>query len=223
VTPLWYVEVGGFLIPDIVFVTLALTLGLSLLSFLAARRLETRRLSLWQTGLEMFLGWIEDTIREVVDEDPRPYVPLIATLMIFIAVSNTLSAFPRLRPPTADLSTTTALALVVFVAVPIYGIRRNGLWAYLRQYAHPTPLLLPLNVMGELTRTVALAVRLFGNAMSGQMIGAILLLVAGFLVPLPLILLGLLTGLIQAYIFGILAAVFIAAAVEVQQPPPEGS
>ena len=142
-------------------------------------------------------------------------MPLIGTLIVFIACSNLLSLIPVVRPPTADLSTTVALALVVFAAVPAFGIRRHGLRGYLSTYVKPHPLLLPFNLLGELTRTIALAIRLFGNIMSGQMIGAILLAIAGALVPLPLIILGVLTGLVQAYIFGVLTAVYIAAAIQV--------
>ena len=220
------IEIFGLLIPETVPWTLAVTLALGLAAALASRRLETQGLSLWQTALELYCGWIRDTVQEVVDEDPSPYVPLIGTLMLFIGVSNLLSVVPFARPPTANLSTTVALALVVFVAVPVYGVRRQGLRAYLKSYMQPNPILLPLNILGEVTRTVALAVRLFGNVMSGQMIGAILLLVAGLLFPVPLLLLGLLTGLIQAYIFGILAAVYIAAALQTESsadPPSEVS
>ena len=222
--PTFTLPIFGWDVPDVVFITLGLSALLVLLSALGTARLDRSGLTLWQTALELFATWIEDTVAEVVEEDPSPYVPLIGTLMIFIAVSDCLSVIPYLRPPTAELSTTIALALVVFVAVPYFGIRRHGLRNYLRRYAQPSPFLLPLNIVGELTRTLALSIRLFGNVMSGQMIGAIILLIAGFLVPIPLLLLGLLTGLIQAYIFGILAAVYIAAAVQVTQqalPPQE--
>ncbi len=215
--PQFTIPILGWDVPDVVFITLGLTVLLVGLCALASRRLQTSGLTLWQTGIELFAGWIEQTVSEVVEEDPTPYVSLIGTLMLFIAVSNCLSVVPFLRPPTAELSTAVALALVVFVAVPYFGIRRHGLWEYLRRYAKPSPILLPLNIIGELTRTLALCVRLFGNVMSGQMIGAIVLLVAGVLVPVPLLVLGLLTGLIQAYIFGILAAVYIAAAVQVER------
>jgi F-type H+-transporting ATPase subunit a len=197
-----------------VLVTLAITAVAAVLLWLASRRMRTTGLSVWQAALETYVGWVRSTLQEMLGEDPTPYAPLIGTLMAFIAISNLLAVVPFVRPPTADLDTAVALALVVFCAVPYYGIRRHGLLGYLRKYADPHPLLLPLNVLGELTRTLALAIRLFGNAMSGQMIGAILLLVAGAFVPVPLMALGILTGLVQAYIFGILASVFIAAAVE---------
>jgi F-type H+-transporting ATPase subunit a len=215
------IELFGFSLPETVPWTLALTASLALFAMLASRRLELQGLSLWQTAAELFCGWIRETVREIVDEDPAPYVPLIGTLMLFIASSNILSVIPFARPPTAELSTTAALAVVVFVAVPVYGIRRKGLRGYMASYMKPNPILLPLNLLGEVTRTVALAVRLFGNVMSGQMIGAILLAVAGALFPVPLLLLGLLTGIIQAYIFGILAAVYIAAALQTDTPPSQ--
>lgn len=208
------IHILGLSIPETVLWTLALTALLTLVAVLASRRMELQGLSLWQTAVEMFCNWIRETVSEVVDEDPTPYVPLIGTLMLFIALSNVLSVIPFARPPTAELSTTAALALVVFVAVPYFGIRRQGFRGYMASYMKPNPILLPLNLLGEVTRTVALAVRLFGNVMSGQMIGAILLVVAGALFPVPLLLLGLLTGLIQAYIFGILAAVYIAASLQ---------
>ena len=213
--PLFELALWGWRIPDTVPVTIAVTLVLTGLAALASRRLRSHGLSRWQTAVELYCGWIRGTIRDVFGEDPTPYVPLIGTLILFIGVCNLLSVLPMVRPPTADLNTALALALVVMGAVPYYGIRRHGLWGYLRTYVRPHPLLLPLNLLGEVTRTLALAIRLFGNVMSGQMIGAIMVLVAGALVPIPLMLLGVLTGLIQAYIFGVLAAVFIAAAVQV--------
>jgi F-type H+-transporting ATPase subunit a len=210
---------GGVRIPDTVIMTLAVTAILAVLLGIASCRMRTTGLSMWQAALETYVGWVRSTLQEMLGEDPTPYAPLIGTLMAFIALSNLLSVVPLVRPPTADLDTAVALALVVLCAVPYYGVRRHGLSGYLRKYAEPHPLLLPLNVLGELTRTLALAIRLFGNAMSGQMIGAILLLVAGVLVPIPLMALGILTGLVQAYIFGILASVFIAAAVEGKPKP----
>ncbi len=216
-SPTFTLRLAGLEIPDTAVVSATITALLGFMCWLASHRLRVEGLTLWQTALEMFVTWIDGTIGEVVEEEPRPYVGLIGGLMVFIAVSNTLSVVPFIRPPTAALSTPLALALVVFVAVPYFGIRRRGVLAYLRGYTRPSWILLPLNVVGELTRTLALCVRLFGNAMSGQMIGAIILFVAGFLVPVPLLVLGLLTGLIQAYIFGILAAVYIAAAIQVEK------
>lgn len=218
-SPTFTLDLFGLVIPDTIVVSVLLTAVLGLGAWLASRRLRTRDAASWQVALEGLTAWIDRTVGDVVEEDPRPYAPLIGGLMIFIAACNVLSIVPRVRPPTADLATPVALALIVFLAVPAYGIRKRGLLGYLRTYLEPTPFLLPLNVLGDLTRTLALCVRLFGNALSGQMIGAILLLVAGFLVPIPLLLLGLLSGLIQAYIFGVLAAVFISAAIQVERRP----
>ncbi|MEX1362269.1 MAG: F0F1 ATP synthase subunit A [Nannocystaceae bacterium] len=211
-------DIGWLHVPDTMFVTLGLTLLLLAVLWPSSRRLRPHGLSRWQTVLEIYVGWVHETVEGIFEEDPEPYVPLIGTLVAFIGLSNLLGIVPVVRPPTADLSTTVALSGVVFFAVPYYGIRRHGFSGYLRKYLEPHPLLVPLNILGELTRTLALAVRLFGNVMSGQMVGAILLVVAGALVPIPLLALGILTGLVQAYIFGILAAVYIAAAVEAQHP-----
>ena len=225
--PVFTLELFGLKIPDTIPVSLGLTLVLLLVAWLSSRRLKIHEPGRWQVVLELFVVWVEDTIERIMGEDPRPYVPLIGTLVVWIGLCNLMAAVPWVRPPTADLSTTVALALVVMLAVPVYGIWRHGVRGYLKTYIKPHPLLLPFNLIGELTRTLALAVRLFGNIMSGQMVGGILLLVAGLLVPVPLIMLGLLTGAIQAYIFGILAAVYIAAAVQVdarhdhEDPPTE--
>ncbi len=213
--PVFEVELFGVMLPDTVFSTLALTIVLGVLAAIGRARLSVEGVSAFQTTIEAYHGWIEDTVRDVIDDEPDAYVPLIGTLILFIAASNLLGVVPVIRPPTADLSTPAALALIVFFAVPYFGIRRQGLWGFLRTYAEPHPLLLPLNLLGELTRTLALAVRLFGNVMSGQMIVAILIVVAGAIVPVPLMALGLLTALVQAYIFGVLAAVYIGAAVRV--------
>jgi F-type H+-transporting ATPase subunit a len=219
VNPVFVVEVWGFVIPDTVFVTTGLTLLIAVVVWVSARALKPTGIGLWQTMLETYVGWIRSTVEEIFDGDPDPHIPLIGTLMAFIGLSNLLALIPVLRPPTADLSTAVALALIVFCAVPYHGVRTLGARGYLRKYIEPHPLLMPLNLIGELSRTLALAVRLFGNVMSGQMIGAILLLIAGILVPIPLLMLGVLTGLVQAYIFGILAAVYIAAAGEAGTRP----
>jgi F-type H+-transporting ATPase subunit a len=214
--PIFTVEIFGVAFADTVFVTLGLTAVLVGLVALGSRALRTHDMGLWQATLETFTGWIEGLISELIEDDPAPYVAMIGTLIVFIAASNMLVLVPVIRPPTADLATTVALALVVFGAVPYFGIRRKGLLGYLRSYVRPHPLLLPFNIIGELSRTLALAIRLFGNIMSAQLIGAIILTVAGVLVPIPLMALGIITGLIQAYIFGVLAAVYIAAAIEVE-------
>jgi F-type H+-transporting ATPase subunit a len=142
----------------------------------------------------------------------RRYIPFLGTLFSFIASANLLTIVPGYEPPTGSLSTTAALALCVFIAVPVFGIRQRGWRGYLDSYLQPTAIMLPFNIISELSRSLALAVRLFGNMMSGAMILAILLTITPFLFPVAMSALGLLTGMVQAYIFSILATVYIAAA-----------
>ncbi|MGB7417361.1 MAG: F0F1 ATP synthase subunit A [Thermosynechococcaceae cyanobacterium] len=187
-------------------------------SWLITRRLSaSTQISRGQNLLEVIVLGISNQIEEISEQPPGPYLPFAGTLFIFIAFSNLLSVIPGYQPPTGSLSTTTALALCVFCAVPLYGIKKNGVRGFLQQYLQPSPVMLPFNIIGDFSRIVALAVRLFGNVMSGTMIVAILLSVAPLLFPVVMQMLGLLTGLIQAYIFAILAMVFIAAASQVDQ------
>jgi F-type H+-transporting ATPase subunit a len=159
------------------------------------RRLSTGpELSRWQNLLEVLVSGLRDQIREVSRQEPGPFLPFVGTLFVYIATCNLLAIVPGFRPPTASLSTTTALAIAVFVAVPLYGIAQDGFTAYLRHYVRPTWLMLPFNVIGELSRTLALAVRLYGNMMSGTVIVGILLSLAPFLFPILMQLLGLVTG-----------------------------
>jgi F-type H+-transporting ATPase subunit a len=190
-----------------------------------ASLLVTRRLtdgpepSRWQTALEATVEYLRDQIREVSGSDtPDRYVPFIGTLFLFIAVSNVLMVVPGYVPPTASLSTTAALALAVLVAVPAFGIAEAGIRSYLRQYVQPSPLMLPFNVIGELSRTLALAVRLFGNVMSGVKVVAIIVAIVPLFFPIVLTALGLLTGLVQAYIFAVLAMVYIASGIRTHGP-----
>jgi F-type H+-transporting ATPase subunit a len=197
--------------------TIALTWGIMLLLSIGAW-LITRRLSSdvvtsrWQAALEILIAGMDEQIKEVGLTVPRRYLPFIGTLFLFITTANLLTIFPAYEPPTASLSTTTALAICVFVAVPIFGIGRRGWRLYLRSYREPTLLMLPFNLISEVSRTLALAIRLFGNMMSGTLIIAILLTITPFLFPVAMSALGLLTGMVQAYIFCVLAAVYIAAA-----------
>ncbi|SRR5579883_373994 len=187
-------------------------------SWLVTRQLSAGpNLSGGQNLLEVLVLGMRDQIRQISGQNPDPYLPFVGTLFIFIAVSNLLSIVPGYHPPTGSLSTTAALAICVFVAVPLYGIRQEGLWGYLRHYFQPSVFMLPFHIIGELSRTLSLAVRLFGNVMSDTMIVAILLSVAPLFFPIPMKVLGLLTGLIQAYIFAILAIVYIASATEAQE------
>jgi F-type H+-transporting ATPase subunit a len=185
-----------------------LTLG----SWALARGLRTgEELSHGQNLLEAVVSTIERQIAEVSGQDARPFLPFVGTLFLFIVVSNVLSIVPGYRPPTGSLSTTAALAICVFVAVPVFGIRQQGPRAYFRQYAQPSLVMLPFTIIGELSRTLALAVRLFGNVMSGTVIAALLLGIAPLLFPVVMQAFGLLIGVIQAYIFAILAMVYIAS------------
>jgi F-type H+-transporting ATPase subunit a len=175
----------------------------------------------WQNFLEIVVTSIEKQIEEVGLDQPRKYIGFLGTLFLFVAASALCTILPGFEPPTSSLSTTAALALCVFVAVPYYGIKEQGVGNYLKTYFKPTPLMLPFNIIGELSRTLALAVRLFGNMMSGAMIIAILLTITPYLFPILMTALGLLTGMVQAYIFGILASVYIAAATRVRKQAPQ--
>jgi F-type H+-transporting ATPase subunit a len=193
---------------------------LVLASWLVTRHLTSdRRMSRGQNLLEVIVLAIQRQIREVGADEPDRYLPFVGTLFLFVATANTLAVVPGYRAPTGSLSTTAALALAVFVAVPGHGISRRGLGPYLRQYAQPTIIMLPFNVVGELSRTLALAVRLFGNVMSGALIVAVLLGLAPLFFPIVMQAFGLLTGLIQAYIFAVLAIVYIASGTRVQASP----
>jgi F-type H+-transporting ATPase subunit a len=201
--------------------TWALMLVLVVGSALVTRRLSHGfERSRWQNLLEIVVTGIVGQIEAVGLGAPRKYLGFLGTLFLFVALSALCTVIPGYEPPTASLSTTAALALSVLVAVPLYGIADRGLGNYLKTYVEPTVIMLPFNIIGEMSRTLALAVRLFGNMMSGAMIIAILLTITPFLFPLVMTLLGLLTGMVQAYIFTILAAVYIAAATRSDTPAP---
>ena len=178
---------------------------------------STRRLRLspgrWQAVLEAVVTWVADQVREVIRKDPAPFLPLLGTLFLFIAAANLSAVLPGVKSPTASIETPAALAIVVFLAAHVYGIRAQGVGRYFGSYLKPNPLLLPLNIVSEVTRTFSLMVRLFGNMMSHEMVLGIVATIAGLLVPIPFMALGILVGLIQAYIFSILATVFVGAAV----------
>jgi F-type H+-transporting ATPase subunit a len=184
----------------------------------AGSKLVTRKLSTdlersrWQNLLEIVVTGIEKQIADVGLSNPKKYIGFLGTLFLFIALASLCTIIPGYEPPTGSLSTTAALALCVLVAVPFFGIEGQGLVGYLKSYTEPTVIMLPFNVISELSRTLALAVRLFGNMMSGTMIIAILLTITPFIFPIAMSALGLLTGMVQAYIFSILAGVYIAAA-----------
>ena len=195
--------------------TWGIILFLVLFSWSVTRRLTSSTdFDFRQNLLEILVDGLLNQIRETTRQDPERFLPLLGTLFIFILVSNILAVVPGFEPPTGSLSTTAALALCVFFAVPYYGIRAHGLKNYLIGYIRPTPFMLPFNIVGELSRTFAMSVRLFGNIMSGSMMGSILLVLAPLFVPTIMDLLGLLIGVVQAYIFVVLAAVFIASGME---------
>jgi F-type H+-transporting ATPase subunit a len=196
---------------------LTLTLGATLITRNLSIGLERAR---WQNILEIVVIGILTQIKEVGLIEPRRYLPFLGTLFLFVGLAALCIVIPGYEPPTGSLSSTAALALSVFVAVPLFGIEQQGVAGYLRSYVRPTVLMLPFNIIGELTRTLALAVRLFGNMMSGAMIVAILLTITPFIFPVVMTVLGLLTGMVQAYIFSILAAVYIAAATRVRTKKP---
>lgn len=205
----------GFITINLTIVTTwALMLVLIIAARMVTRKLKTDiHISRWQCFLEMVVTGINQQIKEVGLNKPEQYIGFIGTLFLFIGIANLCIIFPGYTPPTASLSTTTALALCVFMAVPFFGISKSGLKDYLKSYLQPTFIMLPFNLISEISRTLALAVRLFGNIMSGGLIIAILLSVSPFIFPIIMSALGLLTGTVQAYIFSILATVYITAAV----------
>lgn len=211
------IHLGPFAVTETVLTTWGIMLVL-----LAACRLSTRRMpldpGLWQTAVEGIVATIEDAVAAVLPEHAGRVLPLVATLWIFIVIANLAGVVPGLRSPTNDLSLTAALALLVFLSVHWYGIRIHGLRRYLRHYLEPNPILLPFHVVGEISRTVALAVRLFGNIFSLEMAALLVLLVAGFLVPVPVLLLHIVEALVQAYIFGMLALIYIAGGIQSLAP-----
>ena len=188
---------------------LVLAVGAKLITRGLATGLERSR---WQNFLEIVVTGIAQQIKEVGLTPPRQYLGFVGTLFLFIAAASLGTVIPGFDPPTGSLSTTVSLALAVFVAVPIFGIEERGWGSYLKSYVQPTWIMLPFNLISQLSRTLALAIRLFGNMMSGAMIVAILLTITPFFFPAVMTALGLLIGMVQAYIFAILAAVYIAAA-----------
>jgi F-type H+-transporting ATPase subunit a len=213
---------GFFKLNGTIVFTWALMLVLVVGSIFITRKLSTGlNRSRWQNLLEIVVTGIENQIKEVGLSQPSKYLGFLGTLFLFIAFANLCTIIPGYEPPTGSLSTTAALALCVFVAVPFFGINEQGVGNYLKSYMNPTPIMLPFNIISELSRTLALAVRLFGNMMSGAMIIAILLTITPLIFPIIMTALGLLTGMVQAYIFTILAGVYIAAATRVRKPKPE--
>ncbi|WP_020680137.1 F0F1 ATP synthase subunit A [Marinobacterium rhizophilum] len=200
--------------------TVVTTWGIIVLLGLSARLLS-RRLQLQpgpvQLLAEGIVTTIEDAIRTVAPDHVRLLMPFIASLWIFLVVANLAGLIPGLHSPTRDLSATAALAILVFLSVHLFGIRSQGLKNYLRHYLTPSPILLPFHIISEITRTIALAVRLFGNIMSLETAALLILLVAGFLAPIPILMLHIIEALVQAYIFGMLALIYVAGGLQSQQ------
>ena len=206
--------------------TIVFTWGIMLVlavgSKLITRHLSTDlKRSRWQNLLEIVVTAIGKQIEEVGLRHPEKYLSFLGTLFLFVAMASLCTVLPGYEPPTGSLSTTVALALCVFVAVPLFGVEDQGLRGYLKSYTEPTLIMLPFNIISEVSRTLALAVRLFGNMMSGAMILGILLTITPFVFPVLMTALGLLTGMVQAYIFSILAAVYIAAATRTRKTKTE--
>jgi F-type H+-transporting ATPase subunit a len=185
-------------------------------AWLLSRRLRTEPGPL-QTAVEGIVSAIEDAVAAVAPQHCRRIVPFIGTLWIFLVIANLAGLIPGVHSPTRDLSATTALAILVFLSTHWFGIRIQGWKNYLRHYLAPNPILLPFHLISEITRTVALAVRLFGNMMSLEMAALLILLVAGFLAPVPILMLHMVEALVQAYIFGMLALIYVAGGIQSQQ------
>jgi F-type H+-transporting ATPase subunit a len=209
-------HIGPLAINDAVVTTWIIMAVLAIFSLLATRRLQLHPGPL-QTALEGSLGAIDGAVRAVLPGQADKVLPFLTTLWVFLIVANLSGIIPGVHAPTGHLSTTAALAILVFLSVHWFGIRNEGLKTYLGHYLRPTPLLLPFHIISEITRTVALAVRLFGNIMSLEMAALLILLVAGFLAPVPILMLHIVEALVQAYIFGMLALIYIAGAMQSHQ------
>jgi F-type H+-transporting ATPase subunit a len=207
-----FFEAGFFKLNATIVMTWVVMLVLVIGSILITRRLtSSTKIPRWQNLVETIMSALRNQIREISEQNPDPYVPFVGTLFLFILVSNVLAPIPIYEPPTGSLSLTAALSLSVFFAVPIFGIRARGFVGYLGNYTKPFFFMAPLHAISELSRTVSLAMRLFGNVMSEGLIVALLLSIVPFVLPVVMEALGLLMGTIQAYIFAILTTVYIAA------------
>lgn len=207
-------SLGWLEITRTVLTTWGLMLVFGVGSWLVTRNLSVDQPGLVQTALEGVVQSIEAAIEGVLPGRAELLLPFIGTLWLFVAVANLTGLVPELHSPTADLSTTAALAFLVFLSVHWYGIRSSGLKDYLKHYLTPSPILLPFHILGEFSRTLALAMRLFGNIMSLEMAALLVLLVAGLLVPVPVLMLHIVEALVQAYIFGMLALIYIAGGMQ---------
>jgi F-type H+-transporting ATPase subunit a len=206
-------RLGSVPITETMLTSLGVSLALVLGAVVFRAAVTQRPNSLVAALAKMTVSWFDDTVREIVGRPEPAVATLVGSLFLFIAASNISGQLPGVHPATASLATTSALAMVVFLAVPAAGIRVRGIGGYLKHYFAPNPILFPLHLIAEVSRTVALSVRLFGNIMSGHLVVGLLVALAGFLVPMPFMALDLLIGLLQAYIFAVLSTVFIGAAI----------
>ncbi|MCB1948209.1 F0F1 ATP synthase subunit A [Nitrosomonas sp.] len=214
--------IGPFGITSIVITTWGIMLVLGIFCWLATRNLSLEPGPV-QTLLEGIVSACEAAIQSVLPGHARELLPFIATLWIYIVIANLTGLIPLLHSPTGNLSVTAGLALLVFMSVHWFGIHQNGIHQYLKHYLRPMPLLLPFHLISEATRTIALAVRLFGNIMSLELVALLVLLVAGLLVPIPLLMLHIVEALVQAYIFGMLALIYVAGAMQSQHSKKENN
>lgn len=212
--PVW--QIGPLILTGTVVTTWVITAALGLFCWFLSRRLRIDPGPL-QTAVEGVVSTIEDTVTAVAPTHALRIMPFIGSLWIYLVVANLCGLIPGLHSPTRDLSATAALAFLVFASTIWFGIRIQGLKQYLRHYLLPSPILLPFHLISEVTRTVALAVRLFGNMMSLEMAALLILLVAGFLAPVPILMLHIVEALVQAYIFGMLALIYVAGGIQSQE------
>jgi len=213
---------NGIQLNATIFFTWVVMVILIFISWMATKNLAIGpKITRWQNFLEVIVGYMRQQVKEITQQDPDPFIPFLGTLFLFISVSNLLAIIPGYHPPTGSLSTTSALAICVFFAIPIFGIARKGMRDYFKHYLEPSIFMMPFNIIGDFSRTLALAVRLFGNVMSGTLIVAVLLIITPLFVPIVMQVLGLLIGQIQAYIFTVLATVYIASATRIEIKPEQ--
>jgi F-type H+-transporting ATPase subunit a len=206
-------HVGPVPVAEAVVVTWGVVALLAVFAFIATRRLRESGEGRLQAFVELLVDTLEQQISETMGRPGRRYLPLVGSLFLFLIVANLCDIAPGIEAPTSALETPMALAVIVLFSVQYYGIRAHGLWGHLKEFAKPTPLMLPMNILSEITRTFSMMIRLFGNVMSGGFLIAVVLSLAGLFVPIPLMALEMLTGVVQAYIFAVLATVFVGAAV----------